>query len=356
MSALVSVVTRTLGRPSLGDVAACLRAQTHQPLEWIVVNASGAPLPPLPDAGAATVRLVDRGQRLLRSPALAAGLDAVAGRYVLILDDDDVIRPGHIAALAALLEGRSDVRAAHSDAEAWDAENSIGSRYEFEFSRLLLCRRNLFPPHAVLFDAALVQRDGCRVDEALDYFEDWDLWLQIAAHTAFVRNPQASAVYRTYLSQSGVLGGAPREALPRMAADMARVLARCAGVREKLEADYERLLQQAFGAQARGDYATAASHYIEALRLDPLDVDTLGRYAELATLAGDLELARRTLEYAVRLEPEEPTAHWNLAVVLDASGLRDAAAAARQRALALDPTLDARASGAGAAPAMGAAT
>jgi tetratricopeptide (TPR) repeat protein len=356
MSALVSVVTRTLGRPSLADVAACLRAQTYRPLEWIVVNASGGPLPPLADAGDATVRLVDPGRRLLRAPALAAGLNAVGGRYVLILDDDDLIRPGHIAALVALLDGRSDVRAVHSDAEAWDAENSIGSLYEFEFSRLLLCRRNLFPPHAVLFDAALVQRDGCRVDEALDYFEDWDLWLQIAAHTGFVRNPQATAVYRTHLSQSGVLGGAPREALPRMAADKARVVARCAGVRESLEADYERLLEKAFIAQSRGDLATAASHYIEALRLDPLDVDTLGRYAELAMLAGDLDLARRTLEYAVRLEPEEPTAHWNLAVVLEASGLRDAAAAARERALALDPTLDVRASGAGEGPAREAAT
>ena len=42
---LVSVITRTLGRPSLADVAACLVSQTHRQLEWIVVNARGQPLP-----------------------------------------------------------------------------------------------------------------------------------------------------------------------------------------------------------------------------------------------------------------------------------------------------------------------
>jgi tetratricopeptide (TPR) repeat protein len=345
MTPLVSVVTRTLGRPSLADVAACLAAQTHRPLEWIVVNASGAPLPPMPDAGGVPITLVDRGVRLLRSPALAAGLDAVTGRYALILDDDDLIRPEHIGALVALLAARTDVRAAYSDADAWDAEDVVGDRYRFEFSRLLLCRRNLFPPHAVLFEASLVQRDGCRVDEALDYFEDWDLWLQLAAHTGFARHPQPTAIYRTYLSQSGVQGGAPPAALPRMEADLARVLARGADVRRMLEADYDRVLQQAFAAQARGDLSTAASHYVEALRLDPVDVDTLGRYAELAMQIGDVGLARRCLDYAVELEPEEPTAHWNRAIVLDACGLRDEAAASRQRALALDPTLAAQAGG-----------
>ena len=61
--------------------------------------------------------------------------------------------------------------------------------------------------------------------------------------------------------------------------------------------------------------------------------------------AGAFRLAQSGLEFAARLEPDEPTVHWNLAVVLDALGRRDDAAAARARALALDPTIAAQAAG-----------
>ena len=123
MTPLVSIITRTLGRPYLADVAECVRAQSHRPLEWVVVNASGTPLPALPDAGDVQTRLIDGARRLLRSPALNAGLSAATGAYLLILDDDDLIRPDHIAALLAVLAAHPGIRAAHSDADAWDGED-----------------------------------------------------------------------------------------------------------------------------------------------------------------------------------------------------------------------------------------
>ena len=343
MTPLVSVITRTLGRPCLADVAASLSGQTYRPLEWVVVDAGGQGLPELPPAAGVPARIVCAGRRLPRSQALNAGLAAAAGRYLLVLDDDDLIRADHVAHLVAALAAHPEVRAAYADAEAWDGEDSVSGRYEFEWSHLLLCRRNLFPPHAVLFDAALVRADGCRVDEGLEYFEDWDFWLQLARHTAFVRSARTTAIYRTHLSQSGVLGAAPAEALPRMAADRASVLARCADVRQELTRERERVLGRAYDAQARGDLAAAARDYVAALRADPQDVDTLNHYAELAMQAGDFRLARSGLEYAATLEPDEPTVHWNLALVLDALGLAPDAAAARARALALDPSLAAHA-------------
>ena len=59
---------------------------------------------------------------------------------------------------------------------------------------LLLCWRNLFPMHAVLFERRPRSCDGCRVDEGLEYFEDWDFWLQLARHTAFAHSPRETAI------------------------------------------------------------------------------------------------------------------------------------------------------------------
>src|SRR5439155_14919890 len=76
MRPLVSVVTRTLGRPCLADVAASLSDQTHRPLQWVIVNASGQPLEAVPSAAGVATLVVSEGRRLPRAQALNAGLAA----------------------------------------------------------------------------------------------------------------------------------------------------------------------------------------------------------------------------------------------------------------------------------------
>ena len=61
MPGLVSIVTRTLGRPCLADAAASVAAQTHRPLEWVVVDASGRGLD-APSAAGVLVRIVSTGE------------------------------------------------------------------------------------------------------------------------------------------------------------------------------------------------------------------------------------------------------------------------------------------------------
>jgi GT2 family glycosyltransferase len=56
--------------------------------------------------------------------------------------------------------------------------------------------------HTVLFDLSLRQ-EGCKFDEGLDIFEDWDFWLQVSLHTDFFYVPKATAYYRIHNS-SGV--------------------------------------------------------------------------------------------------------------------------------------------------------
>ena len=45
--------------------------------------------------------------------------------------------------------------------------------------------------------------DGVRYDEALDWYDDWWLWLQMSAHTAFLHVRDVTAIYRLGLSESG---------------------------------------------------------------------------------------------------------------------------------------------------------
>lgn len=51
--------------------------------------------------------------------------------------------------------------------------------------------------HAVLFERALVEA-GCRFDERLDRYEDWDFWLQLAEQDQFLHVDQITACYRNF--------------------------------------------------------------------------------------------------------------------------------------------------------------
>lgn len=328
MSALVSIVTRTLGRPTLVEAAACVAAQTWRPLEWVVVDAAGSGLVP-PTAADVPVRVVSTGERLPRSRAANAGLAAARGDLLLILDDDDLMQPGHLAHLAQALAANPGARLAYSDWEARVGPDERWGGHAPPFSHLLLCRQNLFPPHAALFDATLVRERGLRVDEALEFFEDWDFWLAAARLTRFVHSPQCTAIYRTYLSESGIHAHGRADADPRLAKDSATIRERYRDDRDRLAAAQRARMDAARSAAVRGELAASASLWNDAHIADPFDPEPITRYAELAFRAGDPAAARQVLEAGIARLPDEPSLRESLRILLDHGGRELAAAPPR---------------------------
>lgn len=201
--ALVSVIVRSMDRPLLQQALASLAAQTHPHFEVLVVavHAGHAPLPAT--VGPHPLRLIPTEAQRPRSVAANVGLAEARGRCILFLDDDDWLMPGHIARLVQALQQHPSARAAYTGVALVDADNRpLGQTFDLPFDAVRQMAGNLTPIHAVLFDASLVAA-GCRFDEALDRYEDWDFWLQLARHTVFVHLPGVSAVYRIHDS-SGV--------------------------------------------------------------------------------------------------------------------------------------------------------
>lgn len=324
----ISVITRTLGRDCLAEAGASVAAQSLAPFEWIVVDAAGNGLAP-PAAGGVPVRVVSTGERLPRSRAANAGLAAARGDLLLILDDDDLLLPGHLAHLAQALAANPGARLAYSDWEARVSPDQRWGGHAPPFSHLLLCRQNLFPPHAALFDASLVRERGLRVDEGLEYFEDWDFWLAAARLTPFVHSPQCTAIYRTYLSESGIHAHGRADADPRLAQDSATIRGRYRDDRDRLGAAQRARMDAALAAAERGDLAASASLWNDAHIADPFDPEPITRYAELAFRAGDPAAARQVLEAGIARLPDEPSLRESLRILLDRGGREPAAARPR---------------------------
>jgi glycosyltransferase involved in cell wall biosynthesis len=209
----VSVIVRTMGRATLGRALACIAAQSHRPIEIVLVDAADAGMA-MDERGGIPVRIV-RGGRLDRPQAANAGLAAARGEWIAFLDEDDQILPEH---LAQLLEAASsnDARAAYSQTELVDASGRPQRVLGGPFNRAALLNSNYLAIHAVLFHRSFVDA-GCRFDESLEIFEDWDFWLQLSRERPFAFTGRPTAIYRASSGESGAGAGANL--------DRARVLA-----------------------------------------------------------------------------------------------------------------------------------
>jgi hypothetical protein len=283
----VSVVVRSVDRPSLAQALASIALQTYRPIEVVVVNARGAAHGPLPEVDAALqVRLVGAGDGtpLRRAAAANAGLDAATGTLAIFLDDDDVLLPDHLSRLVPALAAQPDAGAVYTGVEHGRVEQGrwqVGHRFDDEFDPVRLLFENYLPIHGVLFKRSGPWRE-LRFDTAFDLFEDWDFWLQFAARGPLIHLPGVSARY-----VAGAAGGADsavfddspaaREARLRLHAKWHALggPAQTAAVLQRLQTEYREaagcraalaLLQQGHGAlravlaAREGELEAAARH------------------------------------------------------------------------------------------------
>lgn len=200
---LVSIIIRSMDRPTLTEALDSVALQTYPNIEVVLVNAKGAGHREAGEwCGRFPLRMVSTGQPLPRSRAANLGLDAAHGEYLIFLDDDDWFDAGHIDSLVREIERRPDVKVAYSGARCVDGGNNpLPTQFGLAHDATQLLAGNYIPIHTALFSRTLLDA-GCRVDESLDLYEDWDFWIQASMLSDFLYVEGNGAVYRVDL-QSG---------------------------------------------------------------------------------------------------------------------------------------------------------
>lgn len=194
---LVSVIVRSMDRATLREALDSVALQTYPNIEVVLVDAKGAGHADYGQwCGRFPLRMVGQGGPLQRSRAANIGLDNARGDYLIFLDDDDWFMPGHIAGLVDALGRKPGSKVAYACVDCVDENRqAVGKTYCQSFDRIRLLAGNFIPIHAVLFSHSLIA-EGCRFDEALDLYEDWDFWLQLSERGDFLFVNEANAVYR----------------------------------------------------------------------------------------------------------------------------------------------------------------
>jgi len=331
----LSVVVRSIGRPTLDRALASIATQHPPPAEVVVVAASGRRHGPIRErVGATEVCAVRPEAPLSRAAAADAGMRAARAEWITYLDDDDEFLPGHLRGLMAAAaaggtraaSGRALACFRNGRAEVWGQRFALAELYERNFVHL----------SALLFHKSL-RECGIAFDPELSLHEDWDFVLQVAQHTKFADWPRASFLWHADTGTSGGGGGSnvDVEAFRR---HRDRVYAKWAPARDRWVERCTAALQRAASCIAAGRDDDAAAEAREVLEFSQNDPHALNVLAMLAMRKGNASEALALETLAIDVRPHDADLRVNLARVHVARGDRDGARAALSEALALNPS------------------
>lgn len=135
-------------------------------------------------------------------PVLNRRLADAKGDWVMVLDDDDLLLPEHLATVVPLAEEHDVVYSMPR------VEGGMFTNYHEPFDPAVLARKNIVS-HTALMRAELVRQVGGW--NPVRWF-DWDLFRRLeAAGAEFLQVPETTWVYRLHGANwsQGTLEGAP---------------------------------------------------------------------------------------------------------------------------------------------------
>lgn len=207
---LVSILVRSMDRPTLQRALDSIAAQDYPNIEVVVVAAAASHRELPSTCGAFPLRLVRTARALKRAEAANVALEAARGDWFNFLDDDDELLPMHVSRLRAELEANQPARLAHSVSEDVSADGRPVGHHGGRFKPWRQLDTGFFRPCCAMFASSLLD-DGAYFDPRFEILEDMDFFIQCAERTPFVFVADVTARYYVDAGDSGAGRGLNRD-------------------------------------------------------------------------------------------------------------------------------------------------
>ncbi len=194
----VSVIIRTHNRKELFRRAITSVAnQTYKNIEVIVVEDRS-------NEALAVIRDFEKDLEINymkifegRTRALNKGLELSTGKYIMFLDDDDILFCDAIELLVSYAEHKN-YNFVYGGSLKFETDNKINGVLKYgyfdNFDRDRIMRENYIPMGSFIISKNLCKKVGF-FDESLEYLEDWDFIRRAAKQDAFLFVPKDILIY-----------------------------------------------------------------------------------------------------------------------------------------------------------------
>jgi len=291
---LVSILVRSMDRPSLQRALDSVAAQDYPNVEVVVVSASTAHRE-LPDrCGAFPLRFVKTARPLKRAEAANVALEAARGDWFNFLDDDDELLPTHVSRLRAALDAGRGARLAHALSMDVEMNGTPIGHHGSRFKPWRQLDTGYFRPHAAMFASSLLD-DGAYFDARFEILEDMDFFIQCAQRTPFLFVPEATV--RSYMDagDSGAGRGVNRDDA-RLEGAITQLREKWSDLEKRLHASPEFRADHALWLIENGGFEEAVPIVVQLLKEDPESPDGLALRVLQLIARGDVERGRTVLD------------------------------------------------------------
>lgn len=225
----LTVMVRSRGtRTTLADTLTCLAGQSVDDFEVLLLvdttsdddyRAATAQLDAFDDTFRNRVR-VERLDASNRVVGLNLGVELAVGRYIVILDDDDLVFANWVEVFqqtaahagGAILRSRCVVQhVMRSISKVSDVEPVSGFQmpYDSAFDFIDHLRSSQTPPHTTAFPIEVFRSFGLRYNLELPVYEDLDVLLRAAVLCGVVSTEAITAVYRRWDDAEATIHAVP---------------------------------------------------------------------------------------------------------------------------------------------------
>lgn len=133
-----------------------------------------------------------------QASAINEGLRMASGRYVALLDADDVSLPERLGAQAKILDDCPEVALVYSDRYQIDKDGRVSGLIPSRpFDKFILLQRNYIPRSSVMIRRQILDVVGL-FDQRNSGNDDWDMWVRISELALLLHVPKPLVKYRIH--------------------------------------------------------------------------------------------------------------------------------------------------------------
>ncbi len=310
---LVSILIRSMDRPTLTRALDSAARQTWRNIELVVVAANGANHRGLPETHLGRpLRFVASDTPLSRPLAANVALENASGEWLNFLDDDDEMLPEHVATLLGAPRDRGE-RIVFSATRVLDAAGKTLGQISHAGNHVQLFSHSRATSVATLIHRSLID-EGVRFDPDFAVHEDHDFQINCATRTPFLFVDRVTCLWHSQDGASGCGFGSNDDPAQRIAS-LHKIRAKWAPAFDIWFRDFDAVLFTGQQYLKRGDGPAALECLERALFLRPDDINALNLCGMANLRIGRVDRAEELLAKAALRLPGHVAIQENLRLI-----------------------------------------